>query len=212
MFRRATNLLFILFKIWICHYQEIIVHKESTDKTNILNQEISKKGTGGDGRILTTFNQVQYNFIFIKLDLFISLYLSIYLFISIYIYISLYLSLYLFISIYLSLYIYLLYIYLYISLYLSINLFISIFIYIFMSIYFSIIILSIFLSILIFINLSAFKSIYRVVQKKVYDVIQRKSVGEILKYFLMESFSIYIYIFSGSQRFLSYVEKKLWGS
>ena len=48
--------------------------------------------------------------------------------------------------------------------------------------------------------------------KKVYDVVQRKSVWEILKYFLMESFSLYIYIFSRSLSFLSYVEKKLWGS
>ena len=34
------------------------------------------------------------------------------------------------------------------------------------------------------------KNTYRVVQSKVYDVIYRKSVYEILKYFLMESFSI----------------------
>ena len=45
--------------------------------------------------------------------------------------------------------------------------------------------------------------------KNVYDVIQRKSVLEILKYFLMESFSICIHIYSRSQSFLSYVEKKL---
>ena len=34
--------------------------------------------------------------------------------------------------------------------------------------------------------------------KKVYDVIKRKGVCEILKYFLMESFSLYIHIFSRS--------------
>ena len=54
--------------------------------------------------------------------------------------------------------------------------------------------------------------IYRVVKKKVYNVIQRENIGEILKYFLMESFFLYIHIFSRSQSFLSYVEKKLQGS
>jgi hypothetical protein len=52
-----------------------------------------------------------------------------------------------------------------------------------------------------------------VVQKKVYELIQRKKVREIiLKYILMESFSIYIHILSRSYSFLSSVEKKLWGS
>ena len=46
---------------------------------------------------------------------------------------------------------------------------------------------------------------------KVYDVIQRKSVCEILKYFLIKSSSLYIHIFSRSWSFLQYVEKKLWG-
>ena len=53
--------------------------------------------------------------------------------------------------------------------------------------------------------------LYRVVQKTVYDVIQRKSVQETLKYFLMESFSLYFHILSRSQSFQSYVEKKFWG-
>ena len=48
-------------------------------------------------------------------------------------------------------------------------------------------------------------------QKKVYELIQRKSVCKILKYFLMESFSLYIYIFSRSQSFLSNEENMLWG-
>ena len=39
----------------------------------------------------------------------------------------------------------------------------------------------------------------------------RGKVWEILKYFLMEPFSLYIHIFSRSWSFLSYVEKKLWG-
>ena len=48
--------------------------------------------------------------------------------------------------------------------------------------------------------------------KKNYDVIQRKSVREILKKILTESSSLYIHIFSKSQSFLSCVDKKLQGS
>ena len=54
---------------------------------------------------------------------------------------------------------------------------------------------------------------YRVVQKKFMMWSSGKlSVWEILKYFLMESFSLYIHILSRSLSFLSYVEKHLLSS